>query len=293
MVGSHTHLLTLFDQRVRDNLINTDIQLLLSNAIPSATRQNAITSALQQVAEHALLTAERESQPEMKEIADKLWNPMVAMLADAAFALPSPKIVKHTVEDTPIGKKLPKAVGPPLAPGLDVVQVHKRLRACLQTRPHLYQTPAHPHIKCETRNCPFCVKLFRTINLTKCAGHKACSTSGFYPHIGVALWSMLKKDHHAGSVPRLRERLPREHELPCLSEDPPTVETSMETHAETSSTRTAQRKRPCYSTIPEEDDMEDDENNPSWAESVESYFRRRQRASSCPPDSKHANPSTE
>lgn len=240
-----------------------------------------------------MLTAERESDLEMKAIADRLWNPMVAMFANAALKPASPTIVKKPVEEKPLGKRTPKALGPPIAPGLDVNQVHQRLRACLQTRPHLYQTPAHSHIRCDQRNCSFCLKVFRTINLTKCVGHKACSNTGFYPHVGPALWSMLKRDHHNGTNPRLRVRPPREHELPCLSEEPSTGSETMDTvHTPSPSTDSPQRKRTYSSASEEENDQEDDQSLPSWAVSVESQWRR-QRASSCPPGSVHANPSTE
>lgn len=86
--------------------------------------------------------------------------------------------------------------------------------------------------KCELPLCQFCRGLFKDSSITKChdypKGHKVvdgtmqtCSSSGWYPHVGVRLWKTLRGPHARGENYQFSEMV-RENSLRSLPQTSPT-----------------------------------------------------------------------
>lgn len=104
---------------------------------------------------------------------------------------------------------------------VNVKTVHERLKGLILTKPFPFRNTAHTHIKCNVPNCAFCKDLFKQVNLTKCEGHKPCSNTGFYPHVGSALWAMVKSKHAKGVPCKLKSKACKQNELPALEQYKP------------------------------------------------------------------------
>jgi len=61
------------------------------------------------------------------------------------------------------------------------------------------------HVTCSLKDCKFCLVMFQTVHLSACKAvhpkQKPCVPEGWYPHVGIGLWTRLKKYH--------------DHRLPC------------------------------------------------------------------------------
>lgn len=227
VVGSYTFLLQEFESTIRDVISSIDIQLLLTNSIPASTIQNSISSALSHVSNRALEEYDRTQNLEFRSIADKLWNPLTSLFSSLAIkevvAAPSTSSTGSRKSDKPKTKRLVQ----PVSADVDKKMVRSRLRAVLLSKTLLFRTPGHPHVKCDTIRCEFCRTLFLTLNITKCVGHKACHSTGYYPHIGTALWSMTKSRHAKGLSCKVRSKACGPHEIEALNtEDPIDSESS-------------------------------------------------------------------
>jgi hypothetical protein len=51
------------------------------------------------------------------------------------------------------------------------------------------------HIMCDKPKCNFCTSMAYNVALTRCTNHKKCVPSGWFPHIGGALWKINRKRH--------------------------------------------------------------------------------------------------
>jgi hypothetical protein len=61
-----------------------------------------------------------------------------------------------------------------------------------------------PHVKCTKPQCPFCVKLWQSLELSKCSSvrcHKSgttCNRDGWSAHVFPTMWLAMKNDHDFG-----------------------------------------------------------------------------------------------
>lgn len=95
--------------------------------------------------------------------------------------------------------------------------IRERLLAVALTKKRYYANAYHKHVKCDLDDCAFCAHLFHTVNLTRCVGHKPCVSAGWYPHVGPALWQMVRSKHASGQTCRLKPKTCKSYELPALS----------------------------------------------------------------------------
>lgn len=160
---------------------------------------------------------EESKDPKFKQIADQLWNPMTATLTKLSLK-ESPSESTKALKTKIHSKKSVKPSADPISPDVDSQQVRQRLRLVLRSKLNLYKNEAHHHIKCVAKSCTFCTDLFQRVNITKCVGHRLCHATGFYPHVGTALWAMLKNKHVKRQQCTLPIKQPAVHELPALLE---------------------------------------------------------------------------
>lgn len=279
-VGEHEFLLEKFENLLRQYL-SSDISALITNSITAKTIQNSISSALSETADYALDCYERTSNIEFQQISHKLWSPIISKFCSMVVsveALPS-ELVRPLKPSKP--KQNMKPAFHPIPAGVDVKTIRKRLSSLSFDKRSPYQNTAHGHIVCKRSQCSFCAALFRQVNLTQCVGHKPCHATGFYPHVGTALWSMLKTKHNKGDQCKVKPKPPGQHELPALDvrvepKRPPNLEVVAEEEEQDLNTSDLLGKRPYTPTSTLSDGPLD------WAESVEEFYKKR-RASSCPP----------
>jgi len=64
-----------------------------------------------------------------------------------------------------------------------------------------YSVGAQSYITCRKRGCKFCKDMFYHTHITRCDiyNHTPCVPSGFFPHIGMRLWKILKRLHDSGT----------------------------------------------------------------------------------------------
>lgn len=286
---NYSFLFEHFDSNLRDVISSCALQDLVNSTIPRQTISNALISSLESTSQLALEEAARLQKSDLETISAQLWNPLVASLVKMLMVdlksekiISSPKQTNKQRKDVP--KVAPKAVKLPAPAEAD--RIRSSLKAVALTRTRLYANTAH--ITCERDNCAFCKHLFMNVNITKCEGHKKCSASGWYPHVGKSLWSMLKAKHNALVPCKLRPQACKSSELPALQSESKTgsVGTSEQvediefddassTHSQESvcTVRSAQSVPPIL----------------SWADDVEDQFRmvkrKRQPGSASAPGS--------
>lgn len=209
-----------FEDTFRNNYASIDISLLLNGSVPQDKISTLLTSSLESTAQHCLDLFDQSKDQKYNDIANMLWNPLIVTLFKVITSKPAKIDEKSAVKVLPKTNvvKVAKPVHSPVSLSeTQIVTVQQRLKDIQLQRTHLYQTPGHTHIKCDAPNCEFCTHLFNNLNITKCEGHKRCSISGWYPHVGPALWQMLRKKHSARAKPTIQPKLCKPHEIPALS----------------------------------------------------------------------------
>lgn len=205
-----------FEKSFRDYYSSLDIQFLLDGSVPKTKISTLIISSLEGTAQYCLDQYEHNPDSPYRDLSNMLWNPLTAALmkeivsskSDAEKALP-PKPLKQTKV---------KAVPSPIAiSDNDVSNIRTKLKEVSLKRTHLFKTPGHQHVKCDEASCEFCKHVFNNLNITKCEGHKRCSIVGWYPHVGVSLWQMLRKKHASKVTPTLQQKPCRPHEIKALA----------------------------------------------------------------------------
>lgn len=75
---------------------------------------------------------------------------------------------------------------------------------------------------CKSTTCEWCKQLVNHTPLTRCKGHKPCSKSGWWPHVGPNLWFKLSKAHQSGTPyrPRNTVKIPKGGLQPLVSYTP-------------------------------------------------------------------------
>lgn len=280
IVGLHTFLLIHFESKFRD-FISADINVLLTNSLSQITIQNSVSSALQDTASLALQHFDITSDVEFKTIADQLWNPLVASLSNLSLN-GNPPVAPASAKER---KVVTKPVKNPIPLGIDSTDVRERLRTVILTKAVPYKNEAHRHIKCNISHCKFCVDLFQRVNITKCEGHKRCHSTGYYPHVGTALWSMLKTKHNKQQSCTVSTKPCAEYEIPAIlnviAEEETTGSIAGTIVGEEDAISVASNSSRKRSISPVNERMD---RTCSWADSVEDYFlKRNKRANSCPP----------
>lgn len=214
-------IIQYFEDTFRSNYSSLDLSLLLNGHVPQSQISTLLTSTLEQTAQHSLDLFDQTKDQKYSDIANMLWNPLTATL----FKVVSTSAV--TVKEEKPAVRLPKAnvskvkpvQNPVSLPETQIESIKLRLKDIRLQKTHLYQTPGHTHVKCEKPNCEFCLHLFNNLNITKCEGHKRCATVGWYPHVGPALWQMLRKKHSNGVKPTIQPKLCKPYEIPALTVD--------------------------------------------------------------------------
>jgi hypothetical protein len=213
--GITTQVVEFFETTFRSGISGLDISLLLDGNIPKKTISNLLESSLVATAQFCLDLHEQLHEQKFKDIANMLWSPLTAMLLKDSTLEPC-----HSCEAPPtkkVAKKEKKISAPVSLTETQIASIRGRLRDISKTKTHLYQTSGHSHVKCDVPKCEFCYALFTCLNITRCEGHKRCSTVGWYPHVGPSLWQMLKKKHARHEPHRLSVKPCKPNELPGLS----------------------------------------------------------------------------
>lgn len=113
----------------------------------------------------------------------------------------------------------PKPSPPPIPADQEIQQVAKSLHnEVLKTSP-LYDRKGQKYVRCTRTGCRFCKDMFMHLNISSCErmGHEPCHSTGWFPHIGITMWKVLRRQHDSGSlfIPKMTQ--PKAGELPCLS----------------------------------------------------------------------------
>jgi len=204
--GINDTIIKEFENDFRSNISSVDFKYLTTGNIPQNILQNCITSSLQHTAEFCLQHYEATGDLEYFKFSHMIWNPIIAkMFSVITVSIPrSVKTSSATVEKKSSDKitsaskrKADPRVVKPVPVEIDEEDIRRRLNGVVLTKPHLFETPAHKHVQCMKQNCGFCKHLFTHINVTRCEGHKRCTSIGWYPHVGPALWQMVRKRHAA------------------------------------------------------------------------------------------------
>lgn len=271
IVGVHTFILIAFENSIRDTL-SADIQAIFTNSISISTIQNSIRSALICASNTALAEFERTGDATFKNISGSLWNPLVSAFSELNLNSTPPR--SYDQARKVVQPKVKPSTAPLDLSQVDVPRVRERLRAVILTKSVLYKNVAHKHIKCEITRCAFCKDLFQRTNITKCEGHKPCHSTGYYPHVGTALWSMVKTKHNKGQLCSLPKKTCEPHELPAIlnsipesvvTEQTPVSEAESESEEVLSSPQKRARSRA----------SSHDGEWFSWSDNVEDFYKRR------------------
>lgn len=144
----------------------------------------------------------------------------------------TPLMITSPSPDVPVNHT-DKASSPPPRTPTDAVVVDRIYRVVAQRLNDsvcLYDTRCHKYVKCERVDCEFCRSMYTNLELTQCSmfGHPNCNSVGYFPHIGITMWKMLRKQHDAGSpfVPKLLGKV-KPTDLPRLSARAPPVSTGV------------------------------------------------------------------
>lgn len=63
---------------------------------------------------------------------------------------------------------------------------------------HPFNNSYHSHIGCSDLKCTICKHLYLSTRLSACYGHLPCLSSGYFPHVDVAMWSRIRLRHREG-----------------------------------------------------------------------------------------------
>lgn len=214
-----------------------------------------------------------------------LWNPITAtmfrVIADglkplvhAKSSVVQPSASVRTKESKP--KSPPKPVG-----DVDMEEIRRRIKGVALTKPHLYATPGHPFIKCDKARCRFCQHLFENLNITRCEGHKRCTSVGWYPHVGAPLWQMVRKRHATHDQSTIKPKECKVGEIPALAK---AVGTSPVSPMDDSGSRCSTACENEGSVTPTPSSPRSPQSTPkrslplSWADDVEEYYLSKRYA---------------
>lgn len=299
--GQEDTIVTEFENTFRSCVSSVDINLLLTGNIPQNVIHNSLISALQAAADYCLNAYSVTSQLKYRDIAHMLWNPVTATLfktiANVQVTVSSEeKKQQSSQKSSDMKPALPKNQKSKSKPSRDPIDlseqqiegIRKRLQSVALTRKHLYaMTGGHPHVKCNTPDCSFCSTLFNNLNITRCEGHKRCCSTGWYPHIGVPLWNMVRVQHSSGRKNTIRVRPCKPYEIPALQVGSPVKTSPMESIAEETAIEDCTAEDRDY--VSPASPAASVASVPSlrWSESVEEYYlsrKRLKRSTSVPPD---------
>lgn len=214
-----------FENTFRSSISSIDFKYLVNGSIPQQIINNCLTSSFEAAANYAYNDHAVTGNLRMLEISAMLWNPILAKMFQLVATSVTINITEKSEKiSTDLPKRTkksssPKPTAPVELPPDQVEGIRKRLRAVALTKPHLYQTPFHSHVKCNTPNCEFCKQMFVKLNITKCEGHKRCCTVGWYPHVGPSLWQMLRKRHANNSSSSVKLQPCKSNEIRALESE--------------------------------------------------------------------------
>lgn len=190
-----------FEQSFRESLSSLDMQILLSGPIPVEIFRSILSSSLQYTSTHSLQLFESTSDKRYERLHHQLWNPLVSSLVSSISASSLGNRPFHQQSST---SKVRAGSITACFAALSLTtseeeEIRQKLSDYSQKSNRLYNTKFHAHISCKTDRCRFCYAMFTHVNITKCVGHKPCHRSGYFPHVGTPLWSMIRKKHTSGS----------------------------------------------------------------------------------------------
>lgn len=175
------------------------MQILMDGVIPPKILINLLSNSLQSTSNLALDKYKLSQNIEFLHMSYQIWNPLLEVTLRDCRTLVS----ANGLEKTSSTKPSKHRVGSISAAFEDltiqesqVQRVRQQLKDHGSSAKRPFTNKFHKHIDCSQDNCKFCVKLFHSVNITKCVGHKPCHKTGFYPHIGQPLWCMLKNKHN-------------------------------------------------------------------------------------------------
>lgn len=206
-------ILDVFQHQYRESLVSDSFETLLTGVIPTAVRTTALTNALQAAADEANDRYSITKESKYLRLAATLWNPIVANLVQSLNILSD----ASRPPDLP-SKDKSKDQAPVRSPRLrgnatsrDIKRIDKEVLHYLEMNPAPYHKTKH--IACSAAKCDYCIALFKSINLTKCSGHKPCVPSKWFPHVGPSLWKMLRKSHDKGLSYTAKQKDPLDDEI--------------------------------------------------------------------------------
>jgi hypothetical protein len=229
--------LTEFETQFRETVTATDMDILLAGKIPNKIIYSAFSHSLQYVSSQCFDQFERTQNLKYNTIAQQLWNPLVAaslkILQQTDIRLQveinamhsktsslrkngsqQKELLPKTKKKKPdVVKKLPPA---PLLETELKRTIVEDLTHHRQKESSPFCNAKHVHINCKRIKCDFCESLYQQVNLTPCVDHKPCVNSGWFPHVGKTLWSMMRQAHQQKRDLRHKTRECKPHELPCL-----------------------------------------------------------------------------
>lgn len=243
--GEHVDIASEFERTFRNLYSSLDINVLFSGQIPVSIVANVIRASLTKTSEFAADKFRQTGIAQYHVISTLLSNPLLDETIEV--------IVKHTCvvkeKRTKALKKDAKTIA--LARAFQALSTDEvdwdNIAATLLQRDksiHPFDNSFHTHINCMDTTCRFCTQLFTDIHLTKCVGHRKCNPVGYYPHVGVSLWNIIKSRHRKGLPYQLKERDSRPGELKALRfylatpTSPPIVDSARENKAGSSRLRT-------------------------------------------------------
>lgn len=196
LTKGETFLIHEFEKHFRSCISSLDIQTLLDGPIPQHITQNILSSSLQHLSEYAYKQFEDTNKPIYQQLAAQLWNPLIVELLLHVGLGSVEQERRPSTQTTKIRNgSMQKAFSKLEISNDDASRVRSELRKYTSKVKQPYQNRFHKHISCERKDCNFCLTMFKTVNITKCVGHKPCHKTGYYPHVGTSLWSMIKKRH--------------------------------------------------------------------------------------------------
>lgn len=284
--GINDTIIMEFENDFRSNISSVDFKHLTTGSIPSSILHTCITSSLQHTADYCLRRYEATNDLEMFKLAHMIWNPITATLLtikNTPVKLPDKKPRQDKSSDTSSAsgtRKADKRNVMPIDASLDVSDIRRRLNGVVLTKPHLFETPAHRHVQCTKQNCGFCKHLFTHVNITRCEGHKRCTSVGWYPHIGTALWNMVRKRHASNQTCIIKLQDCKVGEIPALAAvDPVTPERRSREPSESMDECTVHSPGSGTAASPKRSFPTD----MRWDEDVSEYYLRKRQALSRSP----------
>lgn len=183
ILSNQPHLQIEFENHFRSLVANAPLQDMLKGTLSPSF----LSSCFQKTLEH--LASYEAVDPTLSTM---LWNPLLAdtlalHLEVALQAANNKTRVEKTVRKDSKSTSSTKSEKP-----VDIPAVYMQLDQFLRSNPAPYKTAP---VRCDFVGCKFCLGLFDSIKLTKCEGHKPCTSAGWFPHVGKTLWNALRRKH--------------------------------------------------------------------------------------------------